>query len=46
MSMKITHMFRHAYVCVSLVLCLHVFLLVLHVAWLRSCVQCGWRSVL
>ena len=45
-SMKITHLLQHAYVFVSLVMCLHVFLLVLHVVWLRSCVQCGWCSVL
>ena len=45
-SMKITHLLQHAYVFVSLVMCLHVFLLVLHVVWLRSRVQCGWCSVL
>ena len=45
-SMKTTHLLQHAYVFVSLVMCLHVFLLLLHVVWLRSCVQCGWRSVL
>ena len=44
--MKITHLLQHAYVFVSLVMCLHVFLLVLHVVWLQSCVQCGCCSVL